>query len=92
MLIHPLQHLSSHWSLYDKFRQGNTKQKEEYLRRTELIKELDFAYTETAEQLKSDMSKDTYFLDVMNPVHFIQMISMILAVRNHLKMKEYVRI
>ena len=77
--------------MYDKCHQGNTKQLKEILRRTEFVKELDGLVTETAEQLNSFLSKSLYFLDVLSPIHQIQMIRSMFAEKNRLKNEEIIK-
>ena len=79
---HPVTKVTWRLSLYDKFHEGNTSQKKEYLRRTGYIQELDGVVTETAEQLNSFLSKSLYFLDCLSPATHLLMIKSLFALRN----------
>ena len=82
-VMHPITLLTRRWSLYDKFHQGNSKDPTNVMRRTELIKELNGVVTETAEQLNNFISRKTYFLDSMSPIHHQLMLKLVLAERNN---------
>ena len=72
-------------SVCDKFHQGNSKNPTAVMRKTELVKELDGVVTETAEQFNNFISRDAYYLDIMSPIHHIQMTKLIVAERNNRK-------
>ena len=83
--IHPITLVQQRFSLFDKFHEKNSKQPKEKLRRTSLVTELDGVCTESEEQLNSFVKKNIYFLDGLSPIHHVQMIKTILALRNKMK-------
>jgi len=80
--IHPLTLVTQRLSLCDRFHEGNTKQKKEFLRKTGQIKELLEINTETAEQVNSFLSKSLSFIDCMSPVHHLLVVKSMLSLRN----------
>ena len=71
---------------FNKFHQGNRKKDSEQSRRIENVKELASSLnTQTCEQLNNSLKADVYFLDSMNPNHFLQLTRSMFAVRNDRK-------
>lgn len=80
--IHPISQTTNRYSLYDKFHEKNTSQREEFVRRTGLVRELVGMNTETAEQVNGFLYKSLSYIDCTSPVHHIMEVKAILAVRN----------
>ena len=71
-VVHPVTGTTSNLSLYDKFHEGNTKKREEILRRVGHIPELNgIISTQKVEQITSWMAKNIYFFDMMRPLHHL---------------------
>lgn len=80
---HPFTGSSSHYVLYDKFHEANTKDPQEVLRRINLVPELQSSLnSQVAEQLFSSMRKNNYFLNNMAPSTHIFLMRSIVNQRN----------
>ena len=74
---------SHHYCLFDVLHEGNTKQRQEVLRRTQFVPQLaGFLNTQVEEQLHREVTRDLYFLDNMSPSNHIFLMRLILHVRN----------
>lgn len=68
----PLTGSSEHYVLYDRFHENNTKDSCDKLRKIQLVPELAGRInSQCAEQLFSQMRKNSYFLNVMKPTSHV---------------------
>lgn len=65
--FHPISRTLAHYCLSDEFHKGNMRGEADKLRFMSLVPELNTLNSQVAEQLFSQFTKDTYFLDKMRP-------------------------
>ncbi|XP_066523457.1 uncharacterized protein [Hoplias malabaricus] len=80
---HPITGASSHYVLYDKLHESNTKDQRDILRRINLVPELQGSLnSQIAEQLFGSMRKNNYFLNNMSPSTHVFLMRNIIHHRN----------
>ena len=81
--VHPVTQMEEHFILSDEFHKRNSSNKLDQLRDPSLVPEIRTAInTQAQEQLYSQVKKDVYFLDCMEPGRHIFTLRLILHLRN----------
>lgn len=89
---HPITGSSQHYVLYDKFHQSNTKDRQDVLRRINVVPELQGSLnSQVAEQLFAALRKNKYFLNNMGPSSHIFLIRNIIENKNNHLNKELLK-
>ena len=89
---HPVSGSSDRYSCLDRLHEKNWKGDENLLRSTRVVVELaNKVNTQAAEHLNSDISKNTYFLNMMSPTTQVIMMRLLLEHRNKMKNLEYLK-
>ena len=74
---------AQHLCLFDVLHQGNTKKRQEVLRRTQFVPQLSgLVNTQAEEQIHRAITRDLYYLDNMAPSNHVFLLRLLLHIRN----------